>query len=109
MADKEKLTKSFGSNRRRNKPSLEEIEKIAREVPASSAGAAKPKKGVKKPAKAKPKKVVKQATTPVVLKKTSVDLPLELYQDVKIHLIKRQMKFREYLIKLIEADLKKRK
>jgi len=41
------------------------------------------------------------------MKKTSVDLPLALYQDIKIHLIKRQVKFREYLTDLIEADLKK--
>lgn len=71
MTDKEKLTNSFGSsNRRRKKPSLDEIEKIAREVPANTTGPAKPKPKVatKKPTKAKPKKVVKQTTTPPTTK-----------------------------------------
>ena len=127
MADKKKLTGSFGTNRRRTKPSLDEIEKIAAGAESASspvppAPASAPKKAappVKKPRERAtgnaPKAVPKRAKAAVPasqqadvpMKKTSVDLPLALYQDVKIHMIKKQMKFREYLTALIEADLKK--
>lgn len=120
MADKKKLTTSFGTSRKRKKPSLDEIDKIANATSSSTsapstspAPAAAPKK--KPAAKAKapaPKKVAPAPAPPadpepVVMKKTSVDLPLELYQEIKIHLIKNQIKFREYLTDLIEKDLKK--
>ncbi|MEM9930287.1 MAG: hypothetical protein AAF840_10745 [Bacteroidota bacterium] len=105
MAKKDQLNSSFGANRRRKKPSLDEIEKIAEQVPATNS-APKPKPAAKprKPVKPKAPKPAPTAAKPI-LKKTSVDLPLDLYQDLKIHLIKRQMKFREYLIGLIEQDL----
>jgi|AntRauTorckE5430_2_1112549.scaffolds.fasta_scaffold12577_2 hypothetical protein len=127
MADKKKLTGSFGTNRQRTKPSLDEIEKIVAGTdpappPAFSAPAAAPDKGATpdekprkaatttpaKPAQKRAKVAIPPAEpTAIPMKKTSVDLPLALYQDIKIHLIKRQVKFREYLTDLIEADLKK--
>lgn len=122
MADKKKLTTSFGTSRKRTKPSLDEIDKIAETTSAPTP--ASPPLGAGEPSPADPPKkkpalqpkapAVKKATPapppepePVAMKKTSVDLPLELYQEIKIHLIKRQTKFREYLTDLIEKDLRK--
>jgi len=118
MADKKKLTTSFGTSRKRKKPSLDEIDKIAETTaspsPASSPSpapaAAQKKKPVAKrkaPAARKTAPAPPVESPPVAMKKTSVDLPLELYQEIKIHLIKNQTKFREYLTDLIEQDLKK--
>lgn len=122
MADKNKLTSSFGSSRKRKKPSLDEIDKIAEGVsgtPSTTPAAPKPAPAKKKAsAPRKPavsKKPVASVKPPpaaeeaVPMKKTSVDLPLALYQEIKILLIKDQMKFREYLTNLIEQDLKKRR
>jgi len=120
MADKKKLTNSFGTSRRK-KPSLDEINKIAEGAstasptppapatpPKSPKAVAKPKPKARKPSPpVPPKPAPPLAPVDIPMKKTSVDLPLELYQDLKIHLIKNQMKFREYLTNLIEADLKK--
>ena len=131
MAKKNKLTSSFGTARKRSKPSLDEIDKIASATeptsPApstSTAPAAAPKKSAApkqpapKPAAAKAPATRRKPAAPnaapvpevpadTVMKKTSVDLPLELYQELKIHLIRKQLKFREYLTDLIERDLKK--
>jgi hypothetical protein len=124
MADKKKLTTSFGTSRKRTKPSLDEIDKIANATsnsaptppleaggPTPPAPAAAPRKKPAAPPKAPAAKQAAPAPPPepepVAMKKTSVDLPLELYQELKIHLIKNQTKFREYLTDLIEKDFKK--
>lgn len=118
MADKKKLTTSFGTSRKRTKPSLDEIDKIANATsrstsapPTPPAPATAPEKKAaaepKAPAANKAAPAPPPEPEPVAMKKTSVDLPLELYQEIKIHLIKNQTKFREYLTDLIEKDLKK--
>jgi hypothetical protein len=111
MADKKKLTTSFGTSRKRTKPSLDEIDKIANATSSSPPASATPSAPAAAPEKKPIAKKVAPAPPPepepVLMKKTSVDLPLELYQEIKIHLIKRQTKFREYLTDLIEKDLKK--
>ena len=43
------------------------------------------------------------------MKKTSLDLPLDLYKELKIKLINDQMKFKDYITGLIKADLVKNK
>lgn len=127
MSKKEALSNSFGSTSRRRKASLsdEVINQIAenREIQkkATSEKVEKPKpvptkKASSKPEntkKAKPKAVQKklkrvvQADDEEVIK-TSLDMPVSLYEDMKISLIRQKRSMREYLIDLIQKDLAKR-
>lgn len=92
MAKRDQLGKSFGTGRRK-KPSLKEVDEI---VEATS----KPTQEPEKP---------KQVNPDVPMKKTSLDLPLDLYKELKIKLINDQVKFKDYITRLIKADLLKNK
>ncbi len=129
MAKKEDLKNSFGGgSRRRKKPILSdaEINKIAEEREVIKKGvvsetnksptkteenALKPKPTAKKRITPTPKKVKKlkrvvQEGDEAVIK-TSLDMPVSLYEEMKIHLIRQKKSMREYLLDMIKSDLAK--
>ena len=62
-------------------------------------------KNIDKKVKAKQKE--KEEDEKVETIKTSVDFRADLYTEMKINLIRRKMTMRQYLEKLVAADLKK--
>ncbi len=98
MAKKKDLANSFSSRRKKSTLSAEEIDKIAEERELE-------KKGAKEP-------IVKKSTRRKVDKeeeviKTSLDMPVSLYEEMKISLIRKKKSMREYLLELIRNDLNK--
>ena len=94
MAKKEDLTKSFGSSRKK-KLSLTEIDKIAEEREEEKQGRAEPTK-----------KEVTKAVKPMKEVKTSFDISEDLHEEMRIHLIRKRVSMKDYLIGLIKKDLK---
>jgi hypothetical protein len=80
MKNKEILQQSFSSRKANAKPSNLDIERIASEVEPS-------------------------VSDEVV--KTSLDFPIELYQAMKLHLLGKRQKMKDYILNLIRQDLNK--
>jgi len=114
MAKKQDLAKSFGSGSRKKKPALSEAEinKIAAEREAEKKKTKLVKKTVatpvpnqKKTSRSSKKQAQHQEEAVI---KTSIDMPVGLYEDMKIYLIRQKKSMREYLLNLIEQDLNKK-
>ena len=89
MAKMQDLQNSFSGGSRKKKKELtpEEIDRIAAEV--------EPPKD-EKPA-------TKESRDELV--KTSFDIPVDLYEEMKITLFKRRQSMRDYILGLIKSDL----
>lgn len=100
MAKKKDLANSFGSRRKKNTLSIEEIDKIADERELEKKGVAPTPPVAKKSTRRKTEK-----DEEVI--KTSLDMPVGLYEEMKISLIRKKKSMREYLLELIRTDLNK--
>ena len=101
MAKKKDLANSFGSRRKKSTLSAEEIDKIAEERELEKKGASSSRPPVTK--KSTRRKVDKEEE----VIKTSLDMPVSLYEEMKISLIRKKKSMREYLLELIRNDLNK--
>lgn len=93
VAKKEDLQKSFSGSSRRKKEKLsqEEIDRIAQEAEPV------------KPGRAEAREIKEEVV------KTSLDFPVSIYEEMKIMLFKRRQSMRDYILGLVENDLKKNK
>ena len=93
MAKKEDLTKSFGSSRK-NKLSPKEIDRLVEE------------REEEKKVVVTTKKTATKTPQPIKEVKTSFDITEDLHEEMRIHLIRKRVSMKDYLIGLIKKDLK---
>ena len=126
MSKKQQLANSFAGKSRKNRPQLsaEQIEQIVDRggevaetkaildnIPSQEALTPKEPIPVKNdpvlPISKKKPTAKKSSKVEEVVVKTSLDMPEDLYEEMKIYLIRQKKSMREYLLDMIRHDLKR--